>query len=100
MLKQRSAQASSPDALVFPAPRGGAIDEGNFAEREWATVLEACDITYLRPYYTRHTFISHCLEQGMNPVTVAQMTGHNVKTLFERYAGLIQSTPKAPALFS
>ena len=100
MLKQRSAEASSSDALVFPAPKGGAIDEGNFAEREWTTILEVCDITYLRPYYTRHTFISHCLERGMNPVNVAQMTGHNVKTLFERYAGLIQSTPKAPALFS
>lgn len=100
MLRHRSLNGANPDALVFPAPKGGAIDEGNFAEREWGKILEDCNISYLRPYCTRHTFISHCLEQGMKPVTVAQMTGHNVKTLFERYAGLIQSTPKAPRLFS
>jgi integrase len=101
LLARRSRlKAIDEDALVFPAPKGGAIDEGNFAEREWTSVLEHCGVHYLRPYHTRHTFISHCLEQGMNPVNVAQMTGHNVKTLYERYAGIIVSTPRAPELFS
>ena len=60
----------------------------------------ACGIEYRLPYNTRLTFISHCLAAGMNPVEVAQMTGHNLRTLLEKYAGLIKATPEAPDLFS
>jgi hypothetical protein len=40
-------------------------------------------------YNTRNTLISHGLEAGMNPVAVASLTGHNVRTLYENYAGLV-----------
>ncbi|MEG4208196.1 hypothetical protein QUA20_30465 [Microcoleus sp. Pol7_A1] len=33
--------------------------------------------------------ISHGLEAGMNPVPVASLTGHNVRTFYENYAGLV-----------
>lgn len=89
-----------PDALVFPAPEGGPMNERNFAKRGWKRILEMCKIENRMPYNTRHTFISHCLAAGMNPVEVAQMTGHNLRTMLEKYAGLIKSTPEAPDLFN
>jgi integrase len=99
MLRSRRPTNVDPDSLVFPAPKGGAITEGNFGKRGWRKVLEAQGVPYRRYYNTRHTFISHALESGMNPVEVAAITGHDVKTLYQNYAGLIKSHPKTPELF-
>ena len=99
MLRSRLADSQGEgDDLVFPAPRGGPMDEHNF-KRAWAKVLGQVGVRYIRPYDTRHTFISHALAGGMNPVEVAAITGHDVKTLYENYAGLIQSHPTTPDLF-
>lgn len=84
--------------LVFPAPKGGPIDDHNFRNRAWTKSLERADVEYRKPYNTRHTFISHCLASGMNPVDVATITGHDVKTLYKDYAAVIGSTPKVPEL--
>ena len=79
----------NPEDLIFTAPEGGAIDDHNFRNRAWKPVLSKLGIPYRKPYTTRHTLISHALEQGMNPVNVADLTGHNVKTLYDHYAGVI-----------
>lgn len=47
----------------------------------------------------RATFTSHCLMSGMNPLLVAQLTGHDVAVLFEHYAAYIGSSPEIPNLF-
>jgi integrase len=98
MLSDRMPEDVDADALVFTTPKGGAMDEHNFC-RAWRIVLKAQGIAYRNPYNTRHTFISHALEAGMSPVEVAAITGHNVKTLFENYAGLVKSHPTTPELF-
>jgi len=84
--------------LVFPSPRGNPIDDHNFRNRAWTKSLERGGVEYRKPYNTRHTFISHCLASGMNPVDVAAITGHDVKTLYKDYAAVIGSTPKVPEL--
>lgn len=99
MLRSRMPADVDPDALVFPAPKGGPMTEGNFSERGWAKVLDAQTVPYRVPYNTRHTFVSHALEAGMSPVEVAAITGHDVRTLYENYAGLIKSHPTTPELF-
>ncbi len=98
MLRRRMPEDVDADALVFTAPRGKPMDEHNFC-RAWKAVLKAQGIPYRTPYNTRHTFISHALEAGLSPVEVASITGHNVKTLFENYAGLIKSHPTMPELY-
>ena len=87
------------DSVVFKTPEGNPIDDGNFRNRAWTKVLEKVNVEYRKPYNTRHTFISHCLEAGMNPVLVAQITGHNVQTLYLNYAGVVPSRPTLPELF-
>jgi integrase len=66
---------------VFQSARGGAIDDHNFRNRAWTTILEGLGVDYRKPYNTRHTFISHALDMGMNPVEVAQLTGHDVAAI-------------------
>ncbi|ASC70314.1 site-specific recombinase XerD [Halomicronema hongdechloris C2206] len=99
MLRSRMSAGVEGDDLVFPAPEGGPMDAKNFSARGWAKVLAAAGIEYRSAYHTRHTFVSHALASGMNPVEVAAITGHNVKTLYENYAGLIKSHPETPNLF-
>ncbi|MGF1492106.1 MAG: tyrosine-type recombinase/integrase [Microcoleaceae cyanobacterium] len=100
LLLARRPEKFSSDDLVFKSRTGRAIDDHNFRNRAWTTILEEAAIEYRKPYTTRHTFISHALERGMNPVLVAELTGHDVRTLYEEYAGCIESRPRLPDLLS
>ncbi|MEO1209907.1 MAG: tyrosine-type recombinase/integrase [Cyanobacteria bacterium J06638_20] len=97
LLRRRDEAAPLAD-LVFPSPRGGAIDDHNFRNRAWTNCLKAAGVEYRKPYNTRSTFISHCLAKGMNPADIAELTGHDIETLYREYAGSIQSSPKVPDL--
>jgi len=98
LILNRRHENLDPDGLVFPTPKGHPIDDHNFRNRAWKTVLSKLDIVYRKPYNTRHTLISHALDLGMNPVMVAQLTGHDVATLYENYAGSVSSRPRLPEL--
>lgn len=98
MLLARKPEHPEPEELVFQSLRGGAIDDHNFRNRAWASILKDVGIKYRKPYNTRHTFISHALDQEMNPVEVAQLTGHDVQTLYENYAGIVNSRPRLPVI--
>ena len=75
------------------------INSKNFRHRVWKPILDKAGVSYRRPYNCRHTFVSHCLERGMNPVMIAEITGHDPKVLFKNYAGGIHR-PKTPDLLS
>lgn len=83
---------------VFTSRRGKAVDDHNFRNRAWKSVLAKVGVEYRKPYNTRHTLISHALDRGMNPVAVAQLTGHDVQTLYENYAGNVNSRPILPEI--
>jgi integrase len=57
------------------------------------------EVTYRKPYLTRSTFVSHCLQARMPPAVVAEITGHDVKTLYRDYAGCIVARPEIPDLY-
>jgi len=99
LLRARIPEDYQPDDLVFPSPDGLPIDDHNFRNRAWVKILEHAGIEYRKPYNTRHTFVSMCLEAGMNPVVVASITGHDVQTLYRNYAGCVVSRPSVPELF-
>lgn len=98
MLLSRKPAEYNPDGLVFPSPTGKAIDDCNFRDRAWKTILTRLEIDYRKPYTTRHTLVSHALDLGMNPVMVAQLTGHDVQVLYQNYAGNVNSRPRLPEL--
>ncbi|MCG5060801.1 MAG: tyrosine-type recombinase/integrase [Limnoraphis sp. WC205] len=82
------------EELVFLTPKRKPIDDGNFRSRAWQPILQDLGIEYRKPYITRHTFISHALASGMNPMEVAQITGHDLQTLYDNYAGYVNKTPQ------
>lgn len=75
----------------------GTMTDEYIANR-WKRALKLAGVQYRSPYNCRHTFISHCLEIGINPVKVATITGHDVKVLLSHYAGIIDK-PIIPNLF-
>ena len=90
MLLERCEQMNpSQTDLVFPSPKGLAIDDHNFRPRAWKTVLSTCNIKYWRPYNLRHSAISHALAAGANPIELAKQTGHDVQVMFSTYAHVI-----------
>jgi integrase len=100
MLLNRRPVDWKPDDLVFPAVKGGTIDGHNFRNRAWVSVLKSAGVTHRKPYNTRHTFISHALKQKHNPMTIAQMTGHDPETLFKYYAADIDGGLQCPDIFA
>jgi integrase len=90
ILRARSKQFQPmPDDLVFPAPKGGAIDDHRWRARCWKSILSICQIDYRKPYALRHSAISHALAQGVNPIALAEQTGHDKRVLLDTYAHVI-----------
>jgi integrase len=87
---RHTALKPKPDDLVFPSPKGLAIDDQNFRNRAWKTILEQCHIEYRKPYAVRHSVISHALASGANPMDLAEQTGHDKRVLLDVYAHAIQ----------
>jgi integrase len=79
-----------PDDLVFPAPKGGPLNDKLFNRRAWKTVLERANVVYRKPYGMRHTAISHALANGAHHLQVAQQTGHDPRVMYASYASVIK----------
>jgi integrase len=80
-----------PDDLVFPSPKGGAIDDHNFLNRAWKTILTTAGVEYRKTYAVRHSAISHALANGADPIALAEQTGHDKRVLLSTYAHVIES---------
>jgi integrase len=78
-----------PDELVFPSPKGLSIDDHNFNNRVWKSILASCQINYRSPYNLRHSAISHALHSGVNPIDLAEQTGHDKRVMLSTYAHAI-----------
>lgn len=77
---------ASPDDFVFPSPTGKHIDISNFRLRVWKPILEGLGIEYRKPYQTRHTFITLCLENGIDAKDVAKWVGNSPEIIYKHYA--------------
>ncbi|MBN8564118.1 MAG: phage integrase SAM-like domain-containing protein [Leptolyngbya sp. UWPOB_LEPTO1] len=97
MLLRRRAINVKPESLIFPSPRkGGYMDNANFRNRAWKTVLSELTIPYRKPNTSRHTLISYWLKQGEDPATVAKYTRTSLKMIFEHYGHYIPSKATLP----
>jgi integrase len=77
----------SAESLLFPAPEGGFIVQDNFRKRVWKKVLQGLGIQYRVPYQTRHTFITLCLDKGIDAKDIAQWVGNSPEIIYRHYAG-------------
>lgn len=91
----REQKLNSSNDLIFPNTKGEIIHEKSFTKYHWRNCFDVIEIPYRSLRFTRHTFISHLIAKGCDPVTIAKFTGHSPKVLFEHYAGLF-SQPVLP----
>lgn len=94
LLSEMRPKNPNPEQLIFTW-NGRTIDLGNFRNRPWKKVLERAGVPYRKFYATRHTFISHSLERGVDPVQIGEMCGNSAKVIFTNYASCIKP-PQIP----
>ncbi len=99
MLLARRRKGIKPNDLVFQSPVGGPIQVHNFQCRAWKTVLKNAGVTYRKPYTTRSTMSSYCLEAGVSPLTVACLVGNSPEVIYRFYAGHVSGAGIVPELF-
>lgn len=78
-----------PGEFIFKSPLGKKVSLDRVSREIWTKALVKANVPHRKWYNTRHTFISHALDQGINPATVARITGHSVATMYASYAGVI-----------
>jgi integrase len=85
MLRSRFESTNpEPDALVFPAPKGGYLNDNRFRGKIWKPVLESCGVEYRYPYNLRHSGVSHAAA-GASLAELSEQTGHSKKVLLSTY---------------
>jgi integrase len=83
---ERYCDQMNPEALVFSTETGAAIEEHNWRRRVFQPASKRAGVNHgLRPYDLRHTALSTALSLGIDPATVANMAGHDVRTLLSTY---------------
>jgi integrase len=76
------------NALVFTAPEGGPVDDGNFRDRIWYPAVEAAGIRRFPPRIMRHTAASWLVIDAVPLYDVQALLGHESYRTTERYAHL------------
>jgi len=91
-LDSRKLNNTTPDSLIFPSPEGRHIDQHNFCNRAWKSVLAKCKVEYRNPYQTRHTFITLTLDATLpdgskiDVKDVARWVGNTPEVIYKHYA--------------
>ncbi|MDD4864231.1 MAG: DUF3596 domain-containing protein [Alishewanella agri] len=86
-LKQQHLISGQRSEFVFCTSKNTPLDHRNVRDRIWKPLLERLDLTYRRPYQTRHTAATLWLAAGEAPEWIARQMGHSTtKMLFEIYS--------------
>ncbi len=86
LLGKMKSTRSPNSELVFTSSKGN-IFSINYFRKVWLKILNELEIEYRKPYQTRHTFITLCLEAGANPKDIAKWVGNSSAVIFRHYAG-------------
>jgi integrase len=86
-LQSIAPKKKSPEQFIFQVKEGKFIDFNNFANKTWKTTLKTLEIEQRNPYQMRHSFITFCLEQGMDAKDVARLVGNSPEIIYRHYAG-------------
>lgn len=87
----------SSDFLFYSMARSEPLNSA-LPSRWWKDTLKALGIRHRRFYCTRHTFISHALEGGVQPIIIAKLVGNSPQIIYRHYANLIDR-PDIPSLY-
>ena len=88
---ERQTRGCVKDDFVFRAPRGGALDDGNWRTRVWRKALEhvGMDDEGVTIHSLRHTYASIAIANGADVKTLQKQLGHATATMtLDTYAAL------------
>ncbi len=79
----------NPESFLFKPnnPNSKFINIDKFSYREWHKVLKSLGITDRGIYQCRHTYITFCLDFGMDAKDVAKLVGNSPEMIYRHYAG-------------
>jgi integrase len=82
---------TSPNALLFTAPRGGPLRIANFRQRVWWPALDAAGLDRsVRIHDLRHTCASILIREGVHPKAIQHHLGHSsIQITMDRYGHLL-----------
>ncbi|MEO0533583.1 MAG: tyrosine-type recombinase/integrase [Cyanobacteria bacterium P01_A01_bin.123] len=97
MLTNQRLSGNQATDLVFPSPKGRAIDDHNFSQRVWWSMLSATDITpYCPPYALRHTFATWGKRNDMTDEQIAYWLGHKTTRMVREHYRHLDEQPFVP----
>jgi integrase len=73
--------------LVFTPPKAKYVDMHNFSSKKWKPILIAAGVDYRKLYSIRHTYITFCIDGGMDAKDVAKLVGNSPEIIYRHYAG-------------
>lgn len=91
-------QGRAKDDLVFTAPGGGVLRNGNFRHRVFDPAVARAGLSGITPHDLRHTAASLAIAAGANVKVVQRMLGHaSAAMTLDVYAGLFGDDLEAVA---
>jgi integrase len=79
--------SKDPKQFIFRSPKGKLIDFQNFASREWKPTIKKLGIEERNPYQMRHSYITYCLDSGLDAKDIAKLVGNSPEMIYRHYAG-------------
>jgi integrase len=73
--------------LVFTPLKAKYIDMHNFSSKKWQPILLAAGVYYRKLYSIRHTYITFCIDGGMDAKDVSKLVGNIPEIIYRYYAG-------------
>jgi len=99
ILEEARPEFINPEALIFPGPKGKYLDQEDFSQGVWKKILAKLpDIPYRKCYQTRHTFITLCIESGVNSTAIARWTGTSSYMIDHHYGATNFTNLRPPSL--
>ncbi len=94
---RRAVAGRSMDDLVFGAPRGGRLDQGNWYESRWQRAIKAAQVKGLtktpRFHDLRHTNAAWLISAGVPLPVIQKRLGHkSIQITVDVYGGLLFQT--------
>ena len=98
ILEEIRPSSTQSDSFIFTSLKGKFLDHHNFSSRAWKSVLNRSGIPYRKNYQTRHTFITMCVEAGINSTVIGRWTGTSAKMIDKHYGATNFTNIQPPSL--
>ena len=77
----------APEQFLFLSPHSKFINLERFSARHWRKILKTLNIADRGIYQCRHTYITFCIDSGMDAKDVSKLVRNSPGMIYKHYAG-------------